>query len=44
MNSGQFKVIIVVIDFEVRNGVLGLYRDVYLNIVEFLNSSLVRKV
>jgi hypothetical protein len=40
----QFKEIIVVQDFEVENGLLGLEQDVYLSIVEFLNSSIVRKV
>jgi hypothetical protein len=35
---------IVVEDFEIENGVLGLDRDVYLSIVKFLNSSIVRKV
>jgi hypothetical protein len=30
--------------FEVKNGVLGLNRDVYLNIVRFLDSSILRKV
>jgi hypothetical protein len=29
---------------EVENGVLGLERDVYLSIVKFLDSSLLRKV
>jgi hypothetical protein len=31
-------------DFEIKNGLLGLERDVYLSIVKFLDSSLVRKV
>jgi hypothetical protein len=44
MNSCQFKEIIVVEDFEVDNGVLGLHRDVYLSIIKFLHSSIVRKV
>jgi hypothetical protein len=44
MNSCQFKEIIVVEDFEVKNGVLGLERDVYLSIVKFFNSSILRKV
>jgi hypothetical protein len=43
MNNCQFKEVIVE-DFEVENGVLGLNRDVYLSIVKFLNSSIVRKV
>jgi hypothetical protein len=44
MNSDQFKEIIVVEDFEVKNGVLGLNGDVYLSIVKFLNSSTAGKV
>jgi hypothetical protein len=43
-NSHQFKEIIVGGDFEVENGVLGLERDIYLSIVKFLDSSIVRKV
>jgi hypothetical protein len=43
MNSCQFKEIIIVENFEVDNGVLGLDRDVYLSIVKFLDSSTVRK-
>jgi hypothetical protein len=43
-NSYLFKEIIVVEDFEVKNGVLGLDRDVYLTIVKFLDSLTVRKV
>jgi hypothetical protein len=39
-----FKEIIVVQDFEVKNGVLGLERDIYLSIVKFLDSSILRKV
>jgi hypothetical protein len=44
MNSSQFKEIVVVKDFEVENGVLGLDRDAYLSIIKFLNFSTVRKV
>jgi hypothetical protein len=44
MNSCQFKEIVVVEDFEVENGALGLDRDIYLSLVKFLNSSIVRKV
>jgi tRNA A22 N-methylase len=44
MNSCEFKEIVVVEDFEAKNGVLGLDRDIYLNIVKFLDSSIVRKV
>jgi hypothetical protein len=40
----SLKEIFVVKDLEVENGVLGLDRDVYLNIVKFLSSSVVRKV
>jgi hypothetical protein len=31
-------------NFEVKNGVLGLERDMYLSIVKFLDSSILRKV
>jgi hypothetical protein len=31
-------------DFEIKNGVLGLERDVYLSIVKFLDSHTLRKV
>jgi hypothetical protein len=44
MTYCQFKEIIVSEDFKVENGVLGLDRDCYLIIVEYLNSSIVRKV
>jgi hypothetical protein len=44
MNSCEFKEIIVCKDFEVGNGVVGLERDVYLSIVRFLDSSILRKV
>jgi hypothetical protein len=44
MNNCRLKEIIVVKNFEVENGVLGLERDIYLSIVKFLNSSVVRKV
>jgi hypothetical protein len=44
MNNCQFKEIIVVEYFEIENGVLGLERDIYLNIVKFLDSLIVRKV
>jgi hypothetical protein len=43
-NLNQFKEIIVVKIFQIRNGVLGLNRDVYLSVVKFLDSSSVRKV
>jgi hypothetical protein len=42
MNSCEFKEIIVFKNFEVESGVLGLKRDVYLSIVRFLNSSILR--
>jgi hypothetical protein len=38
------KEIIVFKDFEISNGVLGLERDIYLSIVKFLNSLVLRKV
>jgi hypothetical protein len=44
MNSCDFKEIIVFKDFEIKNCVLGLERDVYLSIVKFLDSSILRKV
>jgi hypothetical protein len=44
MNNCEFKEIFVFKDFEVGNGVLGLERDVYLSIVKFLDSSILRKV
>jgi hypothetical protein len=44
MSYCEFKEIIVSEDFEVKNGVLGLYRYIYLNIIQFLDSSVVRKV
>jgi hypothetical protein len=42
--KSKFPEIIVSKDFEVDNGVLGLERDVYLSIVKFLDSSMLRKV
>jgi hypothetical protein len=44
MKNSQFQEIIVVGDFEIRNGILGLDRDAYLSIVKFLVSPIVRKV
>jgi hypothetical protein len=44
MVSCQFNEIIVFEDFKVKNGVLGLDRDIYLSIVKILDSSIVRKV
>jgi hypothetical protein len=44
MNICQFKEIVVVEDFKIENGVLGLDRDVYLSLVKFLESSVLRKV
>jgi hypothetical protein len=44
MKNSYFKEIIVFKDFELENGVLGLERDVYLSIVKFLDSSILRKV
>jgi hypothetical protein len=44
INSVEFKEVIVFKDFEVESGLLGLERDVYLRIVQFLNSSILRKV
>jgi hypothetical protein len=44
MNSCEFKEIIVFKDFEVENGILGLEQDVYLNIVKFLDSSILKRI
>jgi hypothetical protein len=44
MNSCHFKETIIPKDFEIENGVLGFERDVYLSVVKFLDSSIVRKV
>jgi hypothetical protein len=44
MNSSEFKEIFVTGDFRVGNGILGLDRDCYLNIVKFLDSSILRRV
>jgi hypothetical protein len=44
MNRSEFKEIIVFKDFEFENGMLGLDRDVFLSIVKFLDSSILRKV
>jgi hypothetical protein len=44
MNSYEFKEIIVSKDFEIQSGALDLERDVYLSVVKFLDSSILRKV
>jgi hypothetical protein len=44
MNSCEFKEIVVINNFEIENGLLGLNRDVYLSIVKFLDSLILRKV
>jgi hypothetical protein len=44
MNSCEFEEIVVSKDCEIENGVLGLERDVYLSIVKFLDSSILRNV
>jgi hypothetical protein len=44
MSSFEFREIIVFKDFNIENGILGLERDIYLNIVKFLDSSILRKV
>jgi hypothetical protein len=43
-NIPHYKEIIVIEDFEIENGVLGLHRDIYLSLVQFLDSPIVRKV
>jgi hypothetical protein len=40
----KFPKIIVSKNFEVKNGLLGLDRDVYLIVVKFLDSSIIRQV
>jgi hypothetical protein len=44
MSSCEFREFFISKDFELENGVLGLERDVYLSIVKFLDSSILRKV
>jgi hypothetical protein len=44
MNNCRFIEIVVVGDFEIENGVLGLDRDCYLSIVKYLDSSTLKKV
>jgi hypothetical protein len=44
MSSCEFREIIALKDFQDENGMLGLERDVYLSIVKFLSSSIVREV
>jgi hypothetical protein len=39
MNSCEFKEIVVIKDFEIENGILGLERDIYLNIIKLLDFS-----
>jgi hypothetical protein len=43
-NGCPFNEMIVGEDFEIGNGVLGLNGDIYLSIIEFLCSSILRKV
>lgn len=43
-NNACFLEIIVVENFRVENGLLGLDRDCYLSLVKFLNSLILRKV
>jgi septal ring factor EnvC (AmiA/AmiB activator) len=44
LKSCKSKEIIVIKDFEIKNGMLGLERDVYLSIIKFLDSSILSKV
>jgi hypothetical protein len=44
MKNFKFKETIIVNGFEIENGVLGLERDIYLSIVKFLDSSILREV
>jgi hypothetical protein len=43
-NGCPFNEMIVGEDFEIENGMLGLERDIYLSIVKFLDSLILRKV
>jgi hypothetical protein len=43
-NSCNFKEINVFEDFEIKGGLLRLDRDVYLSIIRFLKSSILRRV
>jgi hypothetical protein len=42
--KSKFTNIIVLKDYEIENGVLGLERDIYLSNVKFLDSMILRKV
>jgi hypothetical protein len=44
MNSCEFKDIIISEGFEIENGMLGLHRDVFLNVIKLLDSSILRNV
>jgi hypothetical protein len=44
MSSSDFEEIIILNNFEIGNGMLGLDRDCYLSIIKFLDSSILRKV
>jgi hypothetical protein len=44
MNNCEFEEFAVSEGFQIENGVLGLERDVYLSVVQFLDSSMLRKV
>jgi hypothetical protein len=44
INKYRFKEIIVFEVFEIKNGVLGLDRSVYLSVVKFLDSPILRSV
>jgi hypothetical protein len=44
MSSCEFEEIIISKGLEIENGVLGLERDIFLSIVKFLDSSILRKV
>jgi hypothetical protein len=44
MSSCEFKEIIFCENYKIENGILGLERDIYLSIVQFLDSSILKKV
>jgi hypothetical protein len=44
MNRYEFEEIVVSKGLEIENGMLGFERDVYLSLVKFLDSPILRKV
>jgi hypothetical protein len=44
MNNCEFKEIVAFKDFEIKNNILKLNHNYYLNIINFVDSSILRKV